>query len=409
MPNTEQLKKYAEILIRIGLHVQEGQPVSIAAPLEAVDFVRILSATAYDAGAKYVEINWHDPLCGRIDMERKSLAALQEVPKWPIAMTDELYAENAAFLSFLAADPDLLAGIDPERITLHHQAVGIAYQGIQKYFMEEKVSWLACSIPTKDWAQKMFPDETPDEAVAKLWSAIFSVMRMEEADPAEAWALHAQQLEERAHKLSDKRFTRLHYTAPGTDLWVGLPEHHKWVGARAYNEKGTWFTPNLPTEEIFTLPHRNSVEGTVRSTMPLAYGGVTIEGIELRFEEGRIVHYSATKGEETLKGLIETDEGSHYLGEIALVPDDSPISNLNLLFYNTLFDENASCHLAIGKAYPFCLQGGKEMSEQELLDAGANDSITHVDFMIGSAELDIDGETADGTMVPLFRKGNFVI
>jgi aminopeptidase len=237
---------------------------------------------------------------------------------------------------------------------------------------------------------------------------MFKVMRVEQPDPVAAWQQHVKRLKARSEWLDRLQLRQLHYKAPGTDLIVDLPELHTWLAADSTNLEGTTFVCNLPTEEVFTLPSRNGVNGTVASTMPLAYAGVVIEGIELTFKDGRIVDFAAKTGYDTLKGLIETDDGSHYLGEIALVPVDSPISNLNTLFYNTLFDENASCHLALGMAYPTCLKGGKDMSKEQLEENGANDSITHVDFMIGSKELDIDGIQADGTVVPIFEQGNWV-
>lgn len=409
MPDHNQLERYADILIKVGLNVQPDQPVSISAPLEAAPFVRMLCERAYAAGAYSVDVDWNDPQCSRIGMKMMPERALEDIPQWPIAKVDELYGKNAAFLSILAADPDLMKDVSPERLAVRAKAMGTAFAKVQNYFMEERVSWLACSIPTADWAQKVFPEATADEAVTKLWDAIFDVMRMNEPDPAQAWKEHVLRLGERARLLNNRHFSALHYRAPGTDLRIELPELHQWVSAQSQNDKGDWFAANLPTEEVFTLPKRDGVDGMLSSTKPLAYNGQIIEGIVLQFERGRIIDYSAEVGYETLKGLIETDEGSHYLGEVALVPDDSPISNRRQLFYNTLFDENASCHVAIGKAYPFCLRDGKGLSEGALLKAGANHSITHVDFMIGSADLDIDGEMADGTEIPIFRKGNWVI
>ncbi len=409
MPTTKQLECYADVLIRIGLNVQPGQPVAIRAPIEAAEFVRILVAKSYDAKASTVDVDWHDPLSKRIRMQKESEENLVKVPKWPIGKREELCSQNAAFLYIDAENPDLLAGVDPKRIAMHANAYGFAFKEVDKNFMEDRVTWLVCSIPTKDWAVKMFPNEPEGTALQKLWDTILTVMRMDEADPVAAWNHHLGRLEARATFLNQQRFKSLHYQAPGTNLTVELPDRHIWMAARSINQQGNWFVANLPTEEVYTLPKRDGVNGVVRSTMPLAYGGVVIEGIALKFENGRITHYAADKGYETLQELIEADEGSHYLGEIALVPVDSPISNLNNLFYNTLFDENASCHVAIGEAYPTCLQGGKDMSEEELHQHGANDSIVHVDFMIGSAQMDIDGLMVDGTRVPLFRNGNWVI
>ncbi|QQE77414.1 aminopeptidase [Alicyclobacillus sp. SO9] len=407
MPSKEQLEKYADILIRIGLHVQPEQPVSIDSPIESAEFARLLMNKAYEAGASTVDIEWVDPLAHKIRLQKETDKNLVKVPNWIIQRAQELIDNNAAFLNIAADNPDLLADVDPKRIAMFHKAVGEKAKNVQQYFMEDRVTWLVCSLPTQDWAQKMFPEESATSAVDKLWEAIFKVMRMDAADPVAAWENHIETLDKRAKWLNDLNLKKLHYRAPGTDLTIELSHLHTWIGASSVNEKGTRFVANLPTEEVFTLPKRNGVNGTVRSTMPLAYGGVVIEGMEFTFKEGRITDFSSKTGYETLKGLVDTDEGSHYLGEIALVPNDSPISNLNTLFYNTLFDENASCHMAIGKAYPTCLNGGKEMSEDELLQHGVNDSITHVDFMMGTSELDIDGETQDGKTVAIFRQGNW--
>lgn len=409
MPTIKQLERYAEVLIRVGLNIQPGQPVSIRTPIEAAEFVRMLVAKAYEAGALTVHVDWHDPETGRIRLLQESEEALVHVPTWIVQKSAELCHDNTAFLHIDAENPDLLADVDPRRIAMAAKARNVALKEVNKNFMEDRVSWLVCSIPTKAWAMKLFPGEPEDTAVEKLWDTIFKTMRMDETDPVSAWNEHLDRLETRAEFLNDRRFARLSWRAPGTDLTVDLPALHLWMAARSANRLQNGFVANLPTEEVYTLPKRDGVNGTLRSTMPLSYGGVVIEGLELTFKDGRITDYSAAEGYETLKELIETDEGAHYLGEIALVPVDSPISNLNRLFYNTLFDENASCHVAIGEAYPTCLQGGKAMSEDDLRKNGANDSATHVDFMIGSAELDIDGHMADGTVVPLFRKGNWVI
>ena len=409
MPSREQLERYAEVLVRIGLNVQEGQPVSIRTPIEAAEFARILVEKSYEAGASTVHVDWLDPLTRKIRMEREAEEHLVKVPKWAVQKSEEQCADHTAFLFIDAEDPDLLKGIDPKRIALVSKAMHSALKEVDKNFMEDRVTWLVCSIPTLNWAQKMFPQDSEQDAVSKLWDAIFKVMRMDQADPVAAWNDHLNKLEARANFLNDKKFRRLHYVAPGTDLSVELPDGHIWKAARSANGQGKGFVANMPTEEVYTLPKRDGVNGVVSSTMPLSYGGVVIEGIELTFENGRVVHFNAKSGYDTLKELIETDEGSHYLGEVALVPVNSPIAELNTLFYNTLFDENASCHLAIGEAYPTCLEGGQGLSKEELLARGANDSLTHVDFMIGSKTMNIDGILDDGSEVALFRSGEWVI
>ncbi|MDP9728992.1 aminopeptidase [Alicyclobacillus tolerans] len=409
MPSQEQLKKYADVLLRVGLNIQSGQPLVINAPIETAPFVRILTERAYVAGASRVSIHWHDALTERVQLQMESEENLQHVPRWFIARADEVMEENSASLHIAADNPDVFKDVPPQRLSLRQRAIGEKLRHINQKFMEDEITWLVASMPTADWAKKMYSELPTDEAIEKLWDTIFTVMRMNAEDPILAWQTHLNGLKQRAAFLNEKHFAKLHYTAPGTDLWITLPETHRWQAADSVNAQGTTFTANLPTEEVYTLPYKYGVEGTVVSTMPLSHNGVIIENIQLRFEGGRIVEYHASRGEETLKEIIELDDGSHYLGEVALVPISSPIYQLQQLFYNTLFDENASCHLAIGKAYPTCLTNGKGKSEQELIDMGVNDSLNHVDFMIGSDQLNIDGVTQDNQIVPLFQNGEWVI
>lgn len=408
MPTQTQLERYADVLIRIGINVQPGQPVSIVSPIETAYFARILASRLYDAGSGTVEIEWTDPLYSRLHLEKAPEHSLTHVPRWQIQQQEEQVEENTAFVYIDAEDPDLLSGVDPARVNLRRTARGKAFKKIDDWFMADRVSWLVCSIPSERWACKMFPDAPSGEAaVDELWAAIFTVMRMKEDDPVDAWQRHFEDLERRAAFLNEQHVRRLEYRAPGTNLSLALPQGHLWVAARSTNAAGAWFSANLPTEEIYTLPARDGANGTVRATMPLSRSGVVIEGIELRLENGRIVDYHADAGYETLKEIIETDEGSHFLGEVALVSVDSPIRKLQRLFYNTLFDENASCHLAIGRAYPTCLADGRDMTDEQLQAHGANDSITHTDFMIGSDEMDIDAVLDDGRVVPIQRKGRW--
>ncbi len=406
MPNHEELVRYADIIVRVGANVQPGQPVTVTAPLETAPFVRILSERLYAAGAGIVHLRWHDPLSRRLTLERAAEAELGRVPAWEVQRQLEEIGENSVLIYVDAEDPDLLKGVDAGRVALAHKARGLAFKAADDRIMADEVTWVVCASPSPPWARKMFPEiEDEAQAVEALWETLLRVMRTRGDDAVGRWREHFDDLERRAEFLNTHHFRRLHYAAPGTDLHLELPPLHVWGAARARNARGAGFAANLPTEEVYTLPARGGAEGTVRATMPLVYHGVVIEGIELRFEGGRIVDFRSRTGFETLKQLIETDEGSRYLGEVALVPVTSPIAKEGRLFYSTLFDENASCHLAVGHAYPTCLKGGREMSEEELAQAGLNDSITHVDFMIGSKELDIDGETEAGEMVPVMRKG----
>jgi len=406
LPSQEELLRYADIVVRVGANVQQGQSAVVTAPTDTAPFVRILVERLYAAGAGIVRLNWQDPLCRRLMFERASESALDHVPAWEVQRGAEEIDENSVLIYVDAEDPDLLKGVDEARVARAQRARGQAFKASDDRVMADEVSWVVCASPSEAWARKMFPESAgPDEAVEALWQTLLRVMRTGAPDPVAAWQGHFADLECRAAFLNEHHFRRLHYRAPGTDLHLTLPELHLWSAAQSRNAQGAAFAANLPTEEVYTLPQRDGAEGTVRATMPLVYHGVVIEGIELTFKEGRVVDFRSRTGLETLRQLIETDEGSHYLGEVALVPVTSPIAQEGRLFYSTLFDENASCHLAVGHAYPTCLQGGREMSEAELAQAGLNDSIAHVDFMVGSAELDIDGEMASGEVIPVMRKG----
>ncbi|RYL95837.1 aminopeptidase [Sporolactobacillus sp. THM7-4] len=410
MENFEKwLDNYADITIKIGLNVQKGQDVKIFAPIESPVFVRKVVKKAYEAGAKNVYVEWKDEGVTRIKFDLAPDEAFESFPKWYVRANQELSDNNAAFLYIYSPNPDLLKGVDPERISTFQKTSAEA----QKQFMNDKisakVSWTIVSVPTEDWSAKIFPKLGKEERIEALWKQIFTITRADRSDPEQAWKDHIQALTDKLNDFNEKRFKKLHYKAPGTDLTIELPAEHLWVGGGMTNAMGTPFQPNIPTEEIFTMPLKTGVNGTVSSTKPLNYSGTLIDHFSITFQAGKIVDFKAEQGYETLKKLIETDEGSHYLGEVSLVPYHSPISETNLIFYNTLFDENASCHLAIGASYPFNYRGGREMSKEELSAAGANSSLTHVDFMVGSAELDIDGETADGKRIPIFRKGDWAI
>jgi aminopeptidase len=401
------LDRYAELVVRVGLSVQKGQILWINSNLESAPFARKLAEKAYLAGAKNVQLDWADEASTRTKYELAPDEAFTEAPTWLIKGKEELMEKGGAFLQIYAPNPELLKGIPAERVAAATKVNAEAHQGFRSYLNKGTNVWCMASVPTPSWAAKVFPDMPVEDAVNALWDRIFQVNRVYEEDPVAAWETHLDLLTVRMNKLNDKRYKLLHYRGPGTDLKIGLPEGHIWKAASNYVPSGVRYVPNMPTEEVFTLPHKTGVNGTVASTLPLNYLGNVIDRFSLTFENGRIVSFTAEEGYETLKKLIEMDEGAHYLGEVALVPHKSPISDLGIIFYNTMFDENASCHLAIGNAYPYTLEGGTQMSQEELVKNGANVSLTHVDFMIGSGSLDIDGETADGTVEPLFRNGNW--
>ena len=402
-----KLEKYAALAVEVGINIQPGQTLVITASLDAAPFVRQAVRKAYAAGARYVHVEWTDDEVTRIRYDMAPADSFKEYPMWRAKGWEEMAANNAAFLSLTSSDPDLLRGVDPQRIADARKAAGLALQNYRNYIMTDKVSWSVMAVPSPGWAMKVFPDLDAEKAVEALWEAIFAATRVLGEDPVQAWREHLRRLEERANILNDRKYRLLRFRGPGTDLTVELPPEHLWVSGGSVNEKGVPFVANLPTEEVFTAPLKDGVSGTVRATKPLSYGGTLIRNFSFTFRDGKIVDVQAEQGLETLKNLIATDEGSASLGEVALVPHSSPISRTNLVFYNTLFDENASCHLAIGEGYASCLEGGTDKSREELANLGLNKSIVHVDFMIGSAETDIDGVRPDGTVDALFRGGEW--
>lgn len=405
----QKLERYADLIVNVGLQLQKGQKLVVNASTDSVELVRAIARKGYEAGAYLVKVNWNDDAMARLRYDHADDAAFLEEPKWYAGEMIELAENNAAVVSVVSSDPDLLKGVPQDRIVNHQKTFGKAMHKYRQYSQANKFSWCVVAAPSPAWAAKVFPDLPQEEAVAKLWDSIFRTVRVDRDDPVAAWEEHIRTLNQKADYLNSKQYKRLHYVAPGTDLTVGLPEGHIWVAADSVNEAGTPFVANMPTEEVFTAPLATDVNGHVSSTKPLSYGGNLIDNFTLTFENGRIVGVSAETGEDSLKNLVEMDEGSHYLGEVALVPHYSPISESGILYYNTLFDENASNHFAIGSAYAFCLQGGTSLSQEELKERGLNTSITHVDFMVGSAEMDIFGITADGKEEQIFRQGNWAI
>ncbi|GIP19827.1 aminopeptidase [Paenibacillus sp. J22TS3] len=405
----QKLNKYAELAVKVGVNVQPGQTLVVNSSLEGAELVRLIVKKAYEAGARTVKVNWSDDTVTRLRYEMAAEESFLDEPKWYAGEILELVENGAAVLHVISSDPDLLKGISSERLTNHQKTYGKAMSKFRQYQQADKFSWSIVAVPSAAWAAKVFPDVPADQQVDKLWEAIFRTVRVDQPDTLAAWDEHVKNLNQKSTYLNDKNFKKLHYIAPGTDLTIELPEGHLWVAADSTNERGHKFLANLPTEEVFTAPHRTGVNGKVSSTKPLSHAGNIIDEFTITFENGRIVDVKAKQGEETLKQLVELDEGSHYLGEVALVPHGSPISQSDILFYNTLFDENASNHLAIGSAYAFNLKDGKGLSQEELHERGLNTSITHVDFMVGSAEMDIFGITADGEEIQLFKQGNWAI
>lgn len=407
LPNfNDNLKKYAELLVVTGINVTEGHTVVLNIDVDQAPLARLITEAAYERGAKEVIVKWADDELSRLHYRNQDLETLTEVPESKIVEMNEMIESGASRISVRSSAPDALSEIDPEKIAESRKASSIAFRPLMEVTQSNKVSWLVAAASGADWAAKVFPDlDSTEEQIDALWNAIFNSVHLYEEDPIAHWAEKVSTLQSKADELNSESFTALHFKGPGTDLVVGLPELHRFEGAGSTNARGEVFVANLPTEEVFSAPDANRVDGVVVSTKPLSYSGTIIEGMEFHFEKGKVTKVTADQGEEVLKKLIEQDEGASRLGEVALVPDASPISQSGLTFYNTLFDENASNHLALGSAYAFNIVGGTEMTREELNAAGLNESNTHVDFMIGSDQMDIDGIKADGTAVPVFRKG----
>ena len=405
----ELLEEYARLIVRMGVNLQADQPLVINAPLACADFARRVAGAAYDVGAHDVTVAWNDERLARLRYDKAKKSVFTEFPEWRHRLYEDSAAEGAAFVTIHAADPEIFSGVEPERLTLAQQAAGAALLEYRQRLMSNKNAWCVVSIPTESWASKVFPKEAPDAAVENLWQAIFAAVRLAPGeDAAVRWQKHIEFLARAAKFMNDHAFSRLEYkNALGTNLSIELPEGHIWMGGAEKTQDGVIFVANMPTEEIYTLPKRDGVNGTVKATRPLNVNGNLVEGFSLTFKDGKVVDYKAECGAEILQELFATDEGASFLGEVALVPYDSPISKSGVLFFNTLFDENAACHLAFGKAYPTCIEGGETMTSVELLQRGVNDSLVHEDFMVGSRDLTIDGIEADGTRVPVFREGNF--
>ncbi|KGR87041.1 aminopeptidase [Lysinibacillus odysseyi] len=403
----EKLSAFAELVVKIGVNIQQGQYLLINTSTDTLPFTREVVKKAYEAGAGRVHVNLTDDVFERAFFENATVEELEKFPRWIVEQRQELIDRHGAFLWIDAADPDLLKGIDVKKISTHQKAAGTALAGYRKAVMNDDVAWSIVAVPSQEWAAKVFPSLPEEKQMDALWDAIFQTVRIGEGDAVQAWREHVANLEKRAAMLNEKRYKKLHYKAPGTDLTIELPDKHIWLTGGSKSPQGVTFIANMPTEEVYTMPAKYGVNGTVSNTKPLAYKGNIIDQFSLTFEKGKIIKAHAEVGNDLLQQLITADEGSGYLGEVALVPHESPISSSNILYYNTLFDENASNHLAIGEAYPTCYEGGRTLEEGQLEALGINTSITHEDFMIGSAQMDIDGELADGTLEPIFRNGSW--
>ncbi|MFI3160988.1 aminopeptidase [Streptococcus suis] len=411
LPNfKENLAKYAKLLVSTGINVQPGHTVQLTISVEQAELARLIVKEAYAHGAKEVLVNWLDDVIARERLVNVDVELLEQVHPQRVTEMNYLLERKASRLVVLSEDPGAYDGVDPEKLSRNARALSQALQPMRQASQANKISWTLGAASGLEWAKKVFPNAASDEeAVDLLWDQIFKTCRIYEEDPIKAWEEHEARLVAKAKVLNDEQFVKLHYTAPGTDLVLGMPKNHLWEAAGSVNAQGEHFIANMPTEEVFTAPDYRVADGYVTSTKPLSYNGNIIEGIKVTFKDGEIVDVTAEKGDEVMKKLVFDNAGARGLGEVALVPDKSPISQSGVTFFNTLFDENASNHLAIGQAYAFSIEGGTEMSQEELKEAGLNRSDVHVDFMIGSNKMNIDGIREDGTRVPIFRDGEWAI
>lgn len=409
MSNFEyRLDRLAEVAIKVGLGLQEGQEVVMTAPVEALPLVRRITEHAYRAGASLVTPLLSDDA---LTLRRFQFAPDESFDKasgWLFDGMATAFKNGAARLAIVGDDPSLLSAQDPEKVARANRARSAAYRPALEYIVNFDVNWNIVSYATPAWAKAVFPEQPAEVAVAQLWDAIFAASRVDGPDPIGEWRHHNEMLGRRTAYLNDKRFSALRFQGPETDLTVGLADDHWWEGGASTAKTGVLCNPNIPTEEVFTTPHLARVEGVVRSTKPLSYQGTLIEEIAVRFEGGRIVQSSARTGADVLAKVLATDEGAARLGEVALVPHSSPISKSGVLFLNTLFDENASSHIALGQAYSKCIRNGAALTPQQLSEKGANSSLIHIDWMIGSDKINVDGIAANGSAEPLMRGGEWI-
>lgn len=405
----DKLQQYAELLVGVGMNVQKDQPVFIRSSVDALELTHYIVEAAYKRGASDVKVEYSDDKLSRLKFEYESVEFFEKdaVKSYEVEKRMDYVKRGAANLALITQDPDLLNGIDSEKLSTYQRQYSTAYKGYMEASQKNQFPWCVAAFPSKAWAQRVYPDLTETEAYSKFIDEVLDIVRVDGNDPVENWKNHVENLSIHARKLQDKNYKALHYISEGTDLVIGLPEGHIWEDATSYTSEGQAFVANIPTEEVFTAPHRLNVNGHVTNKLPLSHNGNIIDGFTLTFKDGEVVDFKADQGENVLKDLLNTDEGARRLGEVALVPDDSPISNRNTIFYNTLFDENASCHIALGSAYGFNVEGGTEMTTKEKLAHGLNDSLIHVDFMIGSPDLTIYGITQDDEKELVFENGNW--
>jgi aminopeptidase len=403
----KSLDRLAAVAVHSGLGLAPGQELVMTATLDAVPLARRITEHAYKAGATVVTALFSDEEAALLRFHYASDASFDAAPSWLYEGMAQAYRSGAARLAITGNNPALLSQENPEKVSRVNRATSKAYRPALEFITRHEINWTIVACATPAWALAVFPGLPQDEAVARLWKAIFAASRADQSDPVAAWKQHDANLHARADRLNQKRYSALHFRGPGTDLRVGLADDHLWLGGGTMAQNGRYCIPNMPTEEVFTTPHKDRVEGRVTSTKPLSYQGTMIEEISVRFEAGKIVEASAVRGNQVLQRMIETDEGARRLGEVSLVPHSSPIASSGMLFNNTLFDENAACHIALGQAYSTCLKNGDSLTPEQLAARGANESLIHVDWMIGSNRIDVDGISANGNSEPVMRAGEW--
>jgi aminopeptidase len=405
--DSKKIDKLAQLAVDTGLGLRPGQDLILTAPVEALPLVKRIAVHAYKAGAGLVTPLFSD---GELTLARykyANSASFDKAPDWLYNGIGQAFDNNAARMAIVGDDPMLLANQDSDKIGRANKANSIAYKPARERITRFNINWNIIAWPGAAWAKRMFPELSGTEAQSKLADAIFDASRVNTPDPVEEWKKHNEVLRKKCKWLNELDFASLHFNGPGTDLIVGLADGHEWMGGASIAQNGITCNPNIPSEEVFTTPHALNVNGSVCSTKPLSHQGALIDEIQVRFENGKITNAKASKGEEVLLKILDSDEGARRLGEVALVPNSSPISQSGLLFYNTLFDENAACHIALGQCYSKCFKGEENLSEKEILKRGGNSSMIHIDWMIGSRHIDIDGINSDGSRVAVFRKGEW--
>jgi aminopeptidase len=410
MNHIEKLQEYARLMVRTGVNVQKDQSLVLNCSVENYEFGRLIVKEAYEAGAKEVVVFWNDVKVSRLRYDYAAIDLFKTIPEWQVESRNYYANKKAAVISVIGSDPQAYLGVDSEKLKVNSRTGAKAFEAYYKKMMNSEFQWCVAAVPEANWAKKVFPGISEEMALEKLWDAIFDSVRIGKEDAVEAWDNHNQRLREKTTRLNEYHFEALEYkNSIGTNFRVGLQKDHIWEGGGEYTSDQIYFIANMPTEEIFTTPDCYKAEGKLVSSVPLCYQGNLIENFSITFHDGKVIDYDAEKGYDILKMIVETDQGSNRLGEVALVPFDSPIANTGILFYDTLFDENASCHFALGKCYPTTIKDGGKMTEEELQKIGANHSNAHVDFMVGTQDLEITGITKEGKKILVFENGNWTI